>query len=499
MTKAVSFLNDQSVLLTGLALGEVGVWRWRIGSDDLEWSDNLPAIRDLPEAAFDGTLASFNDDVHPDDSEALLKVMGRAIKHGTSYEAVYRTKPRPNGKTVYLESRGAVSEEADGTRYLTGICMNVTERVESETRLKRQFAQQQAVARFGRFALEDNDLQAVMDEAVTIARDELDVPLTKILQFSDSAEDLVLRAGCGWREGLVGKGRVGIERESQAGFTLLQKEPVIVTDLRTETRFDGPQLLWDHGVVGGMSVTIAGTGERPFGVFGVHTQERRTFETFDVEFLQALANIVANRGRQHAAEEQRSLVLREMAHRAGNMLQLVSAIASQTFVDQRPLSQARNIFGERLSSLSRANHLISRGGWSATRFGALVEETLKPFHGRFKLTGRDVLLPPELSFDLGLVLHELATNSVKYGTLGADEGKVELAWQVKPEPSTERFVFDWKDPTPPAGRGEQPHSGFGNRMFCALIERKWAGTIRIDNAAGYAFSCAIPLAIPSSA
>jgi hypothetical protein len=67
---------------------------------------------------------------------------------------------------------------------------------------------------------------------VRVAAEVLQVPLTKILEFADSGEHLVLRAGLGWAEGLVGRGEVGIDLESQAGFTLLAKKPVIVKDLR---------------------------------------------------------------------------------------------------------------------------------------------------------------------------------------------------------------------------------------------------------------------------
>ena len=67
---------------------------------------------------------------------------------------------------------------------------------------------------------------------------------------------------------------------------------MIVEDLRTETRFSGPPLLTDHGVVSGMSTIIQGKG-RPFGVLGAHTTVRRTFTKDDINFLQAISNILA--------------------------------------------------------------------------------------------------------------------------------------------------------------------------------------------------------------
>ena len=79
---------------------------------------------------------------------------------------------------------------------------------------------------------------------------------------------------------------------SQAGYTLLSREPVIVKDLRTEERFCGPPLLRDHGAVSGMSVII-GHSDRPFGVLGAHTATARVFSQDDIHFLQAMANILS--------------------------------------------------------------------------------------------------------------------------------------------------------------------------------------------------------------
>jgi PAS domain S-box-containing protein len=95
---------------------------------------------------------------------------------------------------------------------------------------------------------------------------------------------------------------VGAGTDSQAGYTLLSTEPVVVEDLRTEPRFSGPPLLRDHGVVSGISVIIPG-GDRPFGVLGAHTTRRRTFTTDDSHFLQAIGNLLATAIERKRAEE----------------------------------------------------------------------------------------------------------------------------------------------------------------------------------------------------
>lgn len=487
------FLAEPDALEEGLQLGGAGVWRWKIDSDLLEWTSNLESVHGLPAGAFDGSLGSFQRDLHPDDAADVWQKITDCVEAGIPYRVVYRTSPRPDARELWIEASGGVTTAQDGSRFLTGICLDVTDRVRNELELERRLAQQREVARFGSFALNERDFQKVLDGAVRVAADVLQVPLTKILQFAESADHLVLRAGIGWAHGLVGSGTVGIDRASQAGYTLLASEPVIVGDLMAESRFSGPQLLHDHHVRSGISVVIPGSETRPFGVFGIHDTNIRDFAQTDAEFLQSLANIVAGAARQVAAADHQTLLVREMAHRAGNMLQLVNSIAAQTFNADADTQTARRSFSDRLSALARANYVVSKGGWTSTRFVELVGEVMKPFGSRVEAEGRDILLPPELCFDMGLVLHELATNSMKYGTLGKDAGEISVKWSVRIKSNGSKvFSFDWEDPLS-ASATLTPGTGFGSKLVRALIERKWSGVITIEHSAYFMIGLEVPL------
>lgn len=488
------YLNDAWTILEGLRLGEVGVWRWKVDTDDLAWTANLEDIHRLPRGSFDGRISVFTNDIHPDDVPKVWDTIRSAVSDRGRYCIAYRTVPREQHESRWIEAVGGIQVDEAGDNYLTGICHDVTDRVRSEEQNQRRLKKLAGVEKLGSYALSENDLGKVLDYSVRIAAEIFDVPMAKVLQFTDDADGLLLRAGVGWKNGLVGIARVGIDQESQAGYTLLSSEPVIVSDLRTETRFSGPELLNDHGVRAGMSIIIKGTGSRPFGVFGIHCKDVRPFDEYDVEALQSIANIVASAVREAAAENHRSLVMREMAHRSGNLLQIVNAIAKQTFTDDRVTAEAQSAFRGRLASLSRANYLIAHGGWEPTRLIALVDETLRPFEGRYTLTGRDIMLPAELSFDLGMVLHELATNSAKYGSLSTEGGRIELRWSVGRDPENKRrFYFAWTDHRPtaaPTGAG----GGFGSKLKQSLICDKWKGEYSVDLSSGYRFNCSVPLA-----
>lgn len=497
-------LADGATILAGLRLASVGVWRWRLSDGRLERTNNIEAAAKAPPEAFSGALASLGRDVHPDDAARVQAAIERTLATGDPYRVVYRAAPREGRDTVWLEACGGLIHDPRDGVVLTGVRQDVTERVRGEQELASRLRQQKAIERLGSFALKEARFQTILERAVETAADVLGAPLTKILQFADSADHLVLKAGTGWRAGLVGVAAVGVDAQSQAGYTLTSPTPVIVRDLLAETRFSGPQLLHDHGVRSGMSVVIPGPGPgpRPFGVIGVHDTVLRDFTEADAEFLVSMVNIVANAARQQAAHEQRHLLLREMAHRAGNMLQLVSTIANQTFAAGADMGVARHSFSARLGSLARANYLVAQGGWTSTRVVTMLSETLEPFHGRIDFKGRDILLPPDLCFDLGLIVHELATNSVKYGALSEEDGRISVVWKLRRagksaeegddegdgegDDEGDCFSLVWEDLSPNAGTSSHS-SGFGSRLLRALIERKWDGKITTSHANGYRF------------
>lgn len=479
-------------LLGGADRTDIGLWLFRNHRPAMVLSEAFLSLHGLPPHRFECPLGEFLAAVHADDRPAVEAALTRGLETGTAFSLRYRTQGHDDEED-WLELSCAGHVPGGGGAACHGSCRPIGDRVRTEHDLRRRIAQHRGVEELGTYALSEGDLGKVMDRAVAIAADVFEVPLTKILQFDGSADALTLKAGIGWQHGLVGAARVGIDMQSQAGYTLASDHPIIVHDLRTETRFNGPPLLHEHGVRSGMSVIIAGSGGRPFGVFGIHAREVRVFDELDVETLTALANIVANSALQSEAREQNKLLMSEMAHRAGNLLQLVSAIANQTFKPETDLASAQQTFRDRLASLSRANELITRNGSSPTRLKDIARQSLQTFAGRVDLSGRDILLPPELCFDLGLVLHELATNSAKYGTLGLDSGTVSVSWSLgSPSEDTRELMLEWRDPYTRADEGGAGH-GFGSRLKRALIEHKWGGTISIETGEGYLFRCTLPV------
>lgn len=201
-----------------------------------------------------------------------------------------------------------------------GAQREITDRKQAENQLKIRERQQAAIAELGQEALATDDLEALMQRAVNVVAEILAVEYTKILELLPDRRELLLKVGIGWTPGLVGTATVGTERESQAGYTLYSDEPAIVRDLSTETRFNGPELLHQHQVVSGVSVTI-GLHDRPYGVFGIHTRQYREFSEDDVHFLQAIAHILGaaiDRQQTQAALERSDRLYRTIAEHFPN-------------------------------------------------------------------------------------------------------------------------------------------------------------------------------------
>ncbi len=152
--------------------------------------------------------------------------------------------------------------------------------------------QQTVISSLAHELLLGGDLTSIMNRAVKAIANTLNNEYCKVLELLPDGNTMLLRAGVGWKDGLVGSATVDTGLDSQAGYTLKFHEPVIVKDLKAETRFSGPPLLHDHNVVSGMSVIIRGK-KGPWGVLGTHTSKSIIFTSDEINFIQTMADILA--------------------------------------------------------------------------------------------------------------------------------------------------------------------------------------------------------------
>ncbi len=219
------------------------------------------------------------DYVHVDD-----EVLWRA--DGTSFPVEYWSHPLRRGEELI----GAVVTFLD-----------ITERKRAEANVQRLALLQCVVADLGQRALRLGDPSKLLGEATSLVAWTLGVEFCNVAELLPGGDELILRAGVGWKEGLVGRATVK-SKDSQAGYTVRTNRPVIVEDTATETRFVPFPRLMGEAAVSSMSVVIP-TPDGPYGTLGIHTQQRRTFTRDEVNYLQAVANVLGSAIQRQRSEE----------------------------------------------------------------------------------------------------------------------------------------------------------------------------------------------------
>src|SRR5437660_6097218 len=163
-------------------------------------------------------------------------------------------------------------------------------RPDDADKLRKQVS---TLAEFGKRALRVDDVGALLQEATQLVSDAIDVDLAKVLELLPDGETMLVRAGVNWNPGVVGHATIPALEGSSGGYALRTGDPVITENVATETRFQIPRLLTEHGVKSTVNVLIRGE-DRPFGVLEVDSRQLRSFAQDDIDFRQDCANLLAS-------------------------------------------------------------------------------------------------------------------------------------------------------------------------------------------------------------
>jgi GAF domain-containing protein len=154
--------------------------------------------------------------------------------------------------------------------------------------------QQTTLARFGELALRSDDLDEILTEACRLVGEALRTDLAKVVELQEDGRTLLVRAGVGWKPGVVGIATVTAADNTSEGLALRTGGPMISPDLAKETRFKYPPFLIENGVRAVANVLIiSGKDRPPFGILQVDSREPRQFTESDTAFLRSYANLLA--------------------------------------------------------------------------------------------------------------------------------------------------------------------------------------------------------------
>ncbi|MGQ9369850.1 sensor histidine kinase [Azospirillum sp. ST 5-10] len=363
----------------------------------------------------------------------------------------------------------------------------------------------QALAEFGKYALWETDLDALLNEACSQVARGLAVPYTKVLEFRHGERDFLIRAGVGWRPGVVGSVRAPADPDHPPGLAILTRQPVVTEDIVADSRFNPTPLFRAYGVVSVVNVPIVIETD-VFGVLEVVTTDRRAFTIHDINFLQGFANLIAavvHRRRidqsLKAALNEREVLLRELQHRVKNNLYVVTSLLglqANRIGDETARRALEEVQG-RVHAIGMAYGIL-QSSQDISRFD--LGQYLATLCRTLVATGRDGaqgvglaldLAPASVSLQvgvpLGLIVNEIVSNSLRHA-FPDGRGEITLAVRQQENRVEVRIGDDGR------GMGEQRPGSLGLKLIQALTVQIQGTLVRLPTARGVQYQLTFTVA-----
>jgi two-component sensor histidine kinase len=354
---------------------------------------------------------------------------------------------------------------------------------------EQMIARQKVLADFGDFTLCSESLDDVLNEACRLVGDALGTDLAKILEIEPDGTTLFMKAGVGWRPGMVGQKRLPMGERSSETYAIKAAEPVVSKDIRNEERFEFADFLKEHGVAALVNVPILLPGGKPYGLLQVDSCKPRDFDKEDIEFLRTYATILGpvidRLHKDHSlkeALEANQRLLQELQHRVKNHIAIISSLV-RIRTKQVSSEETRGeliAIGERIETLRLINEQLYIAG-SADRLPLrpfvvqLVENLCHMHQGqsgnvRLHFAVEDVELTPEIAVPVGMILNEAVSNSLRYAFDGRG-GIIAVTVEPIERGGLRLRISDNGKGLPSETQPAKPGSGTGMKLIDGLARK----------------------------
>lgn len=282
------------------------VWDWDLRDDTMWWNENITSSLGYDRAKLERGVESWFKSIHPEDYERVIKGIYDAIDSDVAtWQDEYRFRHCDGSYVTVFDRSFILRDKATKAIRMIGAMMDISARKKAELLNSLHAMQQSLLAEFGQKALARTNLEAIMDEAVVVASNGLGVKFCRALQLSSDATSLIFKAGCGWNEQWLEQHIPIINVDVRKGYELhlSSKEPIIVDDFQSETRFIPSEILKEHHIVSAVEVLIQGPSGI-YGVLGAYSCDPHTFSPEKVSFLRSIAATLGTAvERAHADEK----------------------------------------------------------------------------------------------------------------------------------------------------------------------------------------------------
>lgn len=253
------------------------------------------------------------------------------------------------------------------------------------------------------------------------------------------------------------------------------------------------------------TVTWAGNPEKPatLGPNGLRLTPRKSFEAWTevvrgqstpwsaadlriaealrITLLEVILRLTDSAEKERkTAQERQELLIAELNHRVRNILNLIRGIVAQSRSRTDSIEDFAGVIGDRIQALARAHDQITTTNWGPGSLRDLITLEAGAYLGeradRLNLDGVDVLLEPQAFSTLALVIHELMTNSAKYGALSVESGRVDVTWR---RDASECLVIHWREDDGPPVK-PPTRRGFGTTLIERSIPYELEGEAEIS-------------------
>ncbi|GLS45437.1 sensor histidine kinase [Methylobacterium brachythecii] len=475
-SQAALALIEERLAFAVEASGALGWWDWDIALDRVYAGEVFARMYgvDPAEAAAGAPLTAFVDGIHPDDREMVAAKIAATAAEAAEFREEYRLLGA-DGTVTWVYARGRCYHDTEGrpSRF-PGVVIDITDRKCTERR-------KDALIELGDRLRDRDDVGEITFAAAEVMARALGATRAGYGLVDHADESIVVQPD--WRS--PGAASIaGLHRFRDYGSfvdDLKRGETVIITDVATDPRSRGmSDTLLALGIRVLVNVPIVERG-RLAAVAFVHYDKPHRWTDEEIGFVRTMADRTQAAVARARAEEQQRWLNGELSHRLKNTLAMVQSIATQTLRNAADLDAAREDLVPRLIALGKAHDILLAGSRESAEVADVVGGALALHagrEGRFEIQGAVIRLDSSVALSLSLILHELATNAAKYGSLSQESGRVSVSWTVVRVNGETTFRLVWTERDGPAV-SPPSRRGFGSR----LIERGLAGgSVAIDYA-----------------